>query len=92
MLLVIFGAGASYDCGMPVQPLRIPLAADLVASTFGGIAMDIPASRPIVDRLRYRMTGDAQALSNLNLLCSRSSPTARRSGDSSSARAGILRS
>ncbi|MGO9906182.1 MAG: hypothetical protein ACLP4R_26435 [Solirubrobacteraceae bacterium] len=58
MLLVIFGAGASFDCGLPIPPLRIPRAADLVAPAFGGIAMDIPASRPIVDRLRYRMTGD----------------------------------
>jgi hypothetical protein len=56
MLLVIFGAGASFDCGLPLQPLRIPLAADLVAPSFGSIAMDIPASRPIIDRLRYRMT------------------------------------
>jgi hypothetical protein len=62
MLLVIFGAGASYDsanrtlldrAALPATPP--PLAKDLVSHHFGHIAADLSASRPIIDRLRLRM-------------------------------------
>jgi hypothetical protein len=57
VLLVIFGAGASYDSfglrdGIH-QPL--PLAKDLVDRRFDEITQELPASRPVIDRLRERM-------------------------------------
>lgn len=56
-LLVIFGAGASYDSyglrdGIRQPP---PLAKDLVDRRFDEITRELPASRPVIDRLRERM-------------------------------------
>jgi hypothetical protein len=59
VLLVIFGAGASYDSADPHSSVQsLPLTKDLVGPRFGEIAMDLPASRPIIDRLRARMASD----------------------------------
>ena len=67
MLLVIFGAGASYDSadmnrlvelGRHHNAVRLPLAKDLVTPNFDDVAASIPASRPIIDLLRRRMDPD----------------------------------
>lgn len=63
MLLVIFGAGASYDSADSAnlthgdEEARPPLAAQLFdpRPTFNKIATRFPASRPLVDRLRVVM-------------------------------------
>jgi hypothetical protein len=62
MLLVIFGAGASHDSADPHAPVEsLPLTKDLVGPRFADIAMRLPASRPIIDRLRSQMTSDPTA-------------------------------
>lgn len=60
MLLVIFGAGASYDSAQPftLGDRPPPLAKDLASDRFNGIAAEYPASKPIIDRLRTRMVAD----------------------------------
>jgi hypothetical protein len=59
MLLVIFGAGASFDSATYARGKedthRPPLAKDLVSRQFDDIAAQIPSSRPVIDRLRERM-------------------------------------
>ena len=69
MLLVIFGAGASYDSA-DRERLRVtrgllppPLARDLVDERFNNIAAQLPNSLPIIDRLRHRMGRDPAAFS-----------------------------
>lgn len=78
MLLVIFGAGASYDCA-DVQN-RPPLAKDLVGPAFDSIAVRFPECRAIVDRLRERMDGTTSLELELAELTteSRSKPERRR--------------
>lgn len=67
LLMVIFGAGASFDSdrpGAPIQELnqmRPPLAKELVAWRFAEHATRYPACRPIVDRLRAVMDADPTA-------------------------------
>ena len=60
MLLVIFGAGATYDSWIPAvagdEQHRPPLAAQLVNRRFDPIADRFPASRPVIDRLREKMS------------------------------------
>lgn len=60
LLLVIFGAGASYDSSGPVprepKSLAPPLAKDLLERHFDPFAVSLPASRPIINRLRSRMS------------------------------------
>jgi len=63
MLLVIFGAGASYDSAdarfggiVPSQPP--PLAAGLVGRRFDRLSADLPLCQPIIERLRSRMNED----------------------------------
>jgi hypothetical protein len=63
MLLVIFGAGASFDSSPPVRqttvdPVPPPLAQDLVSPQFARIAREVPTSQQIIARLRRRMTAD----------------------------------
>src|SRR5438067_881735 len=63
-LLVIFGAGASFDSAdvarAPMQNVsRPPLAAHLVDEEYSPIAARIPQCLPVVDRLRSRMTTGA---------------------------------
>jgi hypothetical protein len=60
-LLVIFGAGASFDSAdlarQPMQNVaRPPLAAHLVDEEYSPIAARIPRCLPVVDRLRLRMS------------------------------------
>lgn len=78
MLLVIFGAGASYDCA-DVQR-RPPLAKDLVDPAFDSVAARFPECRAIVDRLRERMDGATSLELELAELAteSRSRPERRR--------------
>jgi hypothetical protein len=76
MLLVIFGAGASYDSATYARDApdtsRPPLAKDLVARRYDDIASSIPWSRPVIDRLRELSPGTAEpqpletALAQLN--------------------------
>ncbi|WP_249011259.1 hypothetical protein [Conexibacter sp. DBS9H8] len=69
MLLVIFGAGASFDSAdvpqMPVRPwLRPPpLAKELADKRFNEIAAELPNCLPIIDRLRHRMADNPDAFS-----------------------------
>jgi hypothetical protein len=63
MLLVIFGAGASFDSAQPerAQQWRPPLAADLVSDRFNVIAAGLPESQPIIDLVRRRIKADQTA-------------------------------
>jgi len=68
MLLVIFGAGASYDsapCSQSAEIARMvqrpPLAKDLVARNYDSLTTELPQARPIIDLLRTRMETDEAA-------------------------------
>src|SRR5437764_14734063 len=68
MLLVILGAGASFDSGpvdLPREPRSLPppLAKDLVERHFDHIARDFPRSRPVIDWLRTRKRSGQEATS-----------------------------
>ncbi len=54
MLMVIFGAGASYDSA-PHEAPGLPLAKDLVAPEYNGIAAQYPASRAVIDYVRNQI-------------------------------------
>jgi hypothetical protein len=51
MLMVIFGAGASYDSAEGEAP-GLPLAKELVAPEYNGIAAQYPASRAVISYVR----------------------------------------
>lgn len=63
MLLVIFGAGASFDSAVG-DPLHQPppLAAHLVNARFFELTSEFPLSRPIIDRIRNRSGSGATSL------------------------------
>jgi hypothetical protein len=63
MLLVVFGAGASFDSSRNFPDdhpgvARPPLAKDLVNPEFGYLAARIPGSRVVVDEIRRLRTAD----------------------------------
>lgn len=55
MLLVIFGAGASFDCGPLDHPARpfLPLTADLISREHRGIAHRYRGCMPVIDYLEH---------------------------------------
>src|ERR1700674_4535941 len=75
VLLVIFGAGASFDSAntdvryVPAGERQVPgfgvlpppLAKDIVSHQFDDIAARTTGSRPVIDRLRRRMGSDTTA-------------------------------
>jgi hypothetical protein len=56
MLLVIFGAGASFDSWTPDSIERPPLAQDLVSHRFDRTSRNLPESQVIIDWLRRHMS------------------------------------
>jgi hypothetical protein len=55
MLLVIFGAGASFDCGPLDRPARpfLPLTADLISREYRPIAQRYRGCMPVIDYLEH---------------------------------------
>jgi hypothetical protein len=105
MLLVIFGAGASFDSADRLRLFQSgglqppPLAKELVGGRFNSIAASLPNSLPVIDRLRRRMGTDPTAgleseLARLSVFPTPfgpSSATAARSGISSESSSSTIR-
>jgi hypothetical protein len=60
MLMVIFGAGASYDSANPDEYGRhMPLAKDLIAPAYNPVAAHYPASRAVIGHVRRQINDDS---------------------------------
>lgn len=81
-LLVIFGAGASFDSADAdsTTAIPLPLAIHLVAPGFSQISQKYPPAQPIIDRLRRRLArghGATSLESEMALLANNGSPDRR---------------